>query len=324
MPSERRVFTLEDLAEWDATGVWLAVLGHPIGHSLSPAMHNAALDQLRWRFPEYAGWRYVAFDVPPERLREALPLLHARGFYGLNLTVPHKVQAYPWMEEVDLDASRMGAVNTLVATETGYRGFNTDGHGLRTALYVEFGVLAREWEVVLLGAGGAARAAAAQLLRDGCPRLWVGNRGEERLRELLAGLPQGESGERPGEERVRGFLLGEPPDDLPPRALVINATAAGMGGAGGEGGEPPVDPARFGAGSLFFDMVYNPAETPFLRAAREAGHRTANGLSMLVNQGARSLEIWTQQAVSVAVMEEAAREELARQEAAKKQSTPGG
>ena len=268
-------------------------------------MHNAALSDLVGRQPEYANWRYVRFEIDPEDLPDALELFHQSGFYGLNLTVPHKVEALELISDIDPEAAAMGAVNTLVREATGYRGFNSDGYGLRTAIYRELGVALRGVHVVLLGAGGAARAAAVQCLKDGCSSLWIGNRSPERLEGLIQHLVS-----IPGLDaapRVRGFLFSELPNELPRRAVIIQASTAGMH----EESEPFLSLEGFEPVSRFFDMVYKPAVTPMMKEAEQRGMKVANGLSMLVHQGVRSLEIWTQAPIDAGTMEAAAREAAA-------------
>src|SRR5476651_1461239 len=128
------VLTLRDLASWSRPGVSLAVLGHPIGHSLSPPMHNAALAALARTDARFADWQYFRFEVHPDDLPRALELLHAKKFHGLNLTVPHKIIAFDRVAEIDPAARAVGAVNTLRWTDRGWHGFNTDGYGLATAV----------------------------------------------------------------------------------------------------------------------------------------------------------------------------------------------
>src|SRR3954471_15179079 len=128
------VHSLDDLASWSRAGTSLAVLGHPIKHSLSPRMHNAALAELAARDSRFADWKYFRFEVPPADLPRALELLHAKGFHGVNLTVPHKVIAFEHVAAIDPAARPVGAVNTLRRTDRGWHGFNTDGYGLVGAL----------------------------------------------------------------------------------------------------------------------------------------------------------------------------------------------
>jgi shikimate dehydrogenase len=298
------VLTLADLEHWEAPGPSLAVLGHPIAHSLSPAMHHAALARLAEHEPEFRTWRYHKFDVPPEELGRALPMLHAKGFVGLNLTIPHKVLAVGLVERIEPFAAEAGAVNTLRRTATGYEGFNTDGYGIVQAVEAAFGRPVHGRPVVLLGAGGAARAAAAAFLRAGCAGLHIGNRSAGSLDELLARV-------RPVAEAtgigLRGFLFSDPPDDLPMDALVINATSAGL-----RPDDPvPLDLARLSGRPDVYDMIYNPALPPVLREARVRGLRAAGGLSMLAHQGARALERWTGRPIDAGVMLRACEEALA-------------
>src|SRR5262245_43707262 len=133
MPADP-VLTIADLEAWSRAGTSLAVLGHPIGHSISPAMHNAALGELAQRDSRFADWKYFRFDIPPEQLPRALELLHAKKFRGVNLTVPHKIIAFDRVVEVDSAAQPVGAVNTLKWSERGWHGFNTDGYGLTGAV----------------------------------------------------------------------------------------------------------------------------------------------------------------------------------------------
>ena len=286
MNSPDPVYTLADLATWSAAGTTLAVLGHPIRHSLSPAMHNAALAEIAREREEFATWRYHRFDVPPEELPRALALFYQRGFRGLNLTVPHKVIAFEQVASVAPAARPIGAVNTLLRTAAsgGWEGRNTDGYGLATAVRESLGIDLAGAAVVLLGAGGAARAAAVECLQRRCASLWIVNRTPARLEALLGVLrPLGDG------LPVRGFDPQSPPAGLPPGALVINATSAGLRTED----SPPIDLTRLPRPAGVYDMIYNPPQTPLLKQAAALGVPQANGLAMLVHQGAKSLEIWT-------------------------------
>lgn len=284
------LFTLADLDRWDFDGTALAVLGHPVAHSLSPAMHNAALDHLRGAHPELEGWRYFKFEIDPRHLGVALPKFLQAGFRGLNLTVPHKVEAVRLLAQENLgeaaseSATRMGAFNTLHNTGGRFEAHNTDGFGLSTALKEELGAIT-DRDVVLLGAGGAARAAAVQCLQEGCRSLWIGNRTKARLEELRTAI---DSEER--EKRLHLFGLSDaPPDDLPENPLLLNATSMGL-----KKNDPaPIDVGLFGPETKVFDMIYQPPRTAFLQQAEKRGLATANGRGMLLWQGVRALEIWT-------------------------------
>jgi shikimate dehydrogenase len=297
--------TLDDLSAWSEPGTHLAVLGHPVDHSLSPPMHQAALAELAGREPAFATWRYWKVSVPPERLAEALALLHARRFFGVNLTVPHKILAVLHVVAVDPAAQAIGAVNTLRWRADGYEGFNTDGYGLATGLAEDLGIALAGADVVLLGAGGAARGAAVECLRRGCRSLAIGNRSPEPLGALLALLAP-----LAGAIPVRGFALGDAATaGLPSDALVINATSAGLH----PDAPPPIDLGALSGRPRVYDMIYNPPQTPLLRDAAARGLAHAHGLSMLVHQGVRALEIWSGRPVSAAAMAEAARAGLAAQ-----------
>jgi len=281
------VLTLRDLEAWSYPGTALAVLGHPIGHSLSPPMHNAALAALAREDPAWGGWRYFRFEVPPDELPRSLELLRARHFHGINLTVPHKVIAFGLMAEIDDAARPVGAVNTLRASPRGWHGFNTDGYGLSSALRAALGLELAGATVVLLGAGGAARGAAVECLQRGCAALWIVNRTAARLEALLAVV-------RPlaGDIPVHGLVAAGRQGDLAsvgPGAILINATSAGLRGSD----TAPIDLAALPRPAGVYDMIYNPARTPLLRDAAALGLPCANGLSMLVHQGAKALEIWT-------------------------------
>ena len=278
------VLTLHDLETWSRSGTSLAVLGHPIKHSISPAMHNAALSELARREERFADWQYFRFEVPPVDLAKALALLHAKRFRGINLTVPHKIIAFDQVTDVDAAARPVGAVNTLRWSEAGWQGFNTDGYGLATALQESFARNLAGAAVILLGAGGAARGAAVECLQRGCASLHIGNRTRERLDALLGALAPLARG-----IPVRGFSPAALPTDLPRGAVVINATSAGLK----ETDPVPVEVASLPRPSVVFDMIYNPAQTKLLRAAMAEEIPNANGLGMLVHQGAKALEIWS-------------------------------
>lgn len=278
------ILTLADLEAWSRSGTSLAVLGHPIKHSISPQMHNAALAGLAAKNPRFADWVYVRFDIAPEHLPDALRLFHAKKFRGLNLTVPHKIIAFEHVATVDTAARPVGAVNTLRWSEAGWEGFNTDGYGLAAAIREQFGRELSRADVILLGAGGAARGAAVECLQRGCASLHIANRTRENREALLAALLPTAGG-----IPLTGFSPAAPPGTLPSGAILINATSAGLN----ETDPLPIDLLSLPRPSAVFDMIYNPPQTALLRAAAALGMPHANGLSMLVHQGAKALEIWT-------------------------------
>ncbi len=299
-----KTYTLEDLSDWNFEGVGLAVLGHPVRHSISPQMHNAALDQLAAEQSQLADWRYFRFEVPPDRLADTLPLFLEKGFHGLNLTVPHKELALDQIARVDPAARQIGAVNTLKRTDDGYHGYNTDGYGLSQGIQRELRISLAGAHVVLLGAGGAARAAAFQSLQDRCASLTIVNRSQDRLKRLIQELaPVAAASTIPLQGRSSSELLG-----LAPGSLIINATSLGLRAED----PPPLPPSEIPEAAFCYDMIYNPPATPLMKATEERDGKAANGLSMLVHQGARSLEIWTNLATPDATMQQAALKALER------------
>ena len=277
----------------------IALLGHPVAHSISPAMQQAALDALA------VDARYEAWDVPPEELPHAVERLRAGGVLGANVTVPHKVELLRRADRVDALAERVGAVNTILRRDGRLHGTNTDVAGVLRAL-ADAGVEVAGLEVVLIGAGGAARAVVAAMRAAGAARVTVANRTPGRAEPLI-----GVGGE---DLVVRVCPLDDASEALRSalrRArLVIHSTPLGMR-HGPDEQATPLPAELFVAGQAAFDLVYAPERTPFLRAAEAAGARPIGGLGMLVHQGAESFRLWTGLEPPVEVMFAAARDALA-------------
>jgi shikimate dehydrogenase len=283
-----------------------AVLGHPIRHSASPAMQNAAFAALG------LNWRYLAFDVRPEDLRTALLGAKAMQMSGLNLTVPHKLLAVDLVDALDESARTWGAVNTIrfegrdkagnwmpLDQFTGAppekirsHGFNTDADAITKSVRESLGVELKGARVLLLGAGGAGRTAALKLAADGVGELFLVNRTESKAASVAAEIRR-----RHLNVRVQ---IGYPRGEID---LAINATSLGLAA----GDALPWDGRQFSLRQAHnvYDMIYRPAETELLKAAKAAGSRTANGLGMLLYQGAAALELWTGQRAPVDVMRRA-------------------
>ena len=295
------IHTLADLSTWSFPGSALAVVGHPIAHSLSPVIHNAALGELARTEPHFREWRYFKFDIAPDDLPAALAAFHRLKVHGLNLTVPHKSLVVEHLAKSDAFVRAAGAANTLTFFEDGWHGANTDGYGLTTSLQQELEVSLAGANVILLGAGGAARGAAVECLRARCSSLWIGNRTAASLTALLTELQP-----LAGATDLQGFELTSPPAGLPTDAIVINATSLGLAPTD----LAPLDLKKITQPKAVFDMIYRPARTALLRQAAELGLPHANGLAMLIHQGARSLELWTGATVPVAVMQAAAQSAL--------------
>ncbi len=294
---ETRIHTLQDLEKWHFDGTALAVIGAPIKHSLSPQMHNAALQKLSESDNRFENWRYFSFHIEPEDLAVALKLFHAKHFLGLNLTIPHKITVLPFLTRIDPAAQLIGAANTLIREKDGYAGYNTDGYGFQKAVEESFCTSLASENVILLGAGGAAQAAAVQALQQNSKSLWIGNRSPERLDTLFSIL--GTMTEAKG--KLHRFQLPLLPEDIPLDALVVNATSLGL-----KAEDPSPVTWHFSSEAKAFDMIYK--NTRFLREARSQGSMAADGLSMLLYQGVRALEIWTKASVPIETMRQALNE----------------
>ena len=299
-------FTLEDLrARAEGRGpippeVGLAVLGHPVEHSLSPDMQNAALEALGSKL------RYAKIDCPPEQLAEAIDLARKAGFTGLNLTIPHKFEALKLCTELDDTARQLGAVNTLLFDGSRIVGFNTDGPGLVRAIREAFSFDLRDLRVMVLGAGGGAGSAAAlQCALERCPRLVLVNRTVEKARAVATQankLLHNDRLEGPDDPvTVIPFEESALREQLGRTDLVINATSLGM-----KRTDPRLVPAALLTPDLMvYDMIYRPAVTRLLEDAQSANARTANGLTLLLHQGALSLEIWLNRSAPIDAMRRA-------------------
>lgn len=256
-----------------------AVLGHPVAHSLSPRMHNAAWAALGRNAV------YLAFDVPPERLMLSLEGMRALGFGGVNLTVPLKETAYAGISDRDPSAEAVGAVNTVEFTEAGMRGHNTDGYGILAALREAFGLVDLSGEsAVILGSGGAGRALAITLAAAGVPRIRVTSRSGTRSWALAGELTT----RFPG-LNVAAVEPGAEVSAAREASLILQVTPVGL-----HPGDPPaLPPQAFRKGQRVLDTVYSAPLTATLQAAAAQGAAVANGLGMLLHQGVRSFEIWT-------------------------------
>jgi shikimate dehydrogenase len=279
----------------------LAIIGWPVGHSRSPAMHNAAFAHLGLDLV------YGAYAVPPVRLHPALRGLGALGFLGANITVPHKVAALDGCDQLAASARAAGAVNTLTIDDQGLiTGHNTDGDGFIDSLVEETGVAAAGLRVAMLGAGGSARAIAAALVRGGCAQLTVVARDPQRAVAMVEPLDAAMIAQRSCASHETGLLRVSEWTEaalarlLPECDLVVSTTPVGM--AGDAAAPPcPVAVELLPSHAVVADVVYS-AETELLRAARLAGRRTLGGEGMLLHQGARGFQLWTGRPAPLNVM----------------------
>jgi shikimate dehydrogenase len=286
-------YTLADLEKWaEVDGdidppIHLGIFGDPVAHSLSPDMQNAGLRACG------INMKYVRFHIRTNELRSALSYLRELDFVGINLTVPHKIASLAQIDGADESATRCGAVNTIHLRDKKLIGSNTDAEGFSGAIRREFSIDLRDLRVLIIGAGGGTgRAIAWQCALENCERLVLANRTTVKTSELF--------------ERLRPFFVA--PRVLGPVArlealaweesalraqlpdidLIVNATPLGMNPSD----QLPVPAQLLAPHHIVFDCVYAPSRTKLLRAADEAGARGANGLSMLLYQGALSFSIW--------------------------------
>jgi shikimate dehydrogenase len=269
-------FTLSNLHE--ATGARLAVIGQPIAHSLSPRMHQPALEE--------AGIdaRYVALEVEQGQVKDAVARMRELGFIGCNVTVPHKIDAMAACDEIDDTARDLGAVNTVRFDPDATRGTNTDGYGFEHAVRETLGLRLNGLSVLIVGAGGGAGGAiAAQCARAGVSRLVLVNRTVSKIEELARVL-------RSRHPRLDLAMLGIDDIALPALTagcqLIVNTTSLGLK----DDDPPPLPPHFLHPDHFVFDTVYKP--TALIRAAEATGAQHAQGNLMLLHQGIAAFRFW--------------------------------
>jgi shikimate dehydrogenase len=282
----------------------VGLIAWPIGHTLSPAMHNAAFDALD------LNWRYVPLPVRPDRVEAAVRGLAALGFVGCNVTVPHKQAVLPFLDTIAPGASAFGAVNTIVVEQNGddratVKGDNTDYQGFIGSLRSE-GFEPKGKKAVVVGGGGGARAVVFGLLQAGVTDVLVFDIVPEQVQALLADLKDARlrTLDKTAETLVESVRVVD---------LLVNATPVGMLPKVEESVWP--DDVPVPAHLTVFDLVYNPLETKLLRQAKAAGARAIGGLDMLVRQGAISFQMWTGREPPIEVMRAACKDGLARRDA---------
>ena len=254
-------------------------------------MHNAAFAELG------LNWRYLAFEVNPADLRAAITGAKAMNFAGLNLTVPHKLLAVDMVDRLDESAKTWGAVNTIRFGPDGTTGFNTDADAIIRSVREELKLELTGAKVLLLGAGGASRTAALKLASENMAELFLVNRTRAKAEEIAAEIKQ----------RFPGVKVTT---DYPSTSvdLIMNATSLGLK----PGDASPLDETQFSPNRAraVYDMIYRPAETALLKSARLAGCKTANGLGMLLYQGAKAFEIWTGKPAPIEIMRHALKQNI--------------
>jgi len=271
----------------------LGVMGYPIAHTLSPEMHNAALDHLN------LNWRYLPLLVSPDRLPDAIKGLSALGFRGINVTVPHKVSVIPLLDTITDAVKIVGAVNTIrIDNSSGkLEGLNTDMTGFLLDLAANRVRIGSGARVVVLGAGGAARAVGAGLSRSGCRVTFV-NRTIDNARILVEHLKSSWA-----DTDLQAASLDQLREVSRDAVLIVNTTPAGM--YPDVDSTPWIEGVPFPAGATVYDTVYRPLETRLMRDAKAAGLTAIGGIGMLVYQGASAFEMWTGRKPPVDIMREA-------------------
>lgn len=257
------------------------VIGNPVGHSLSPLMQNYFAQALGLDFI------YVPCNVKNDEIEAAIQGIYALGFCGLNVTVPHKQSVMPYLQEIDQAAYSIQAVNTLVRVEGGYKGYNTDAAGLYRALK-EKGIEIEGQDCILLGAGGAAKAAAYMLMDKKAGTVTILNRTPEKAKTLAR-----EMNRLFGREAISSMALEDYQRLEKDSYLAIQTTSVGM--------HPQVDGVVIDDQEFYkkihtgVDIIYTPKETRFMKLVREAGGQAVNGLDMLIYQGIIAFELWNPQ-----------------------------
>ena len=270
----------------------VGVFGSPVAHTASPAMHNAAFGALEMN------WIYLAFTVEPRNLRAALLGARAMGLRGVNLTVPHKLLAVEIVDEIDPEARKLGAVNTVSIENGRLVGFNSDGYGFVKAVKEDFNMSLKGKRVLMLGAGGAGRAIAIKCALEGAAKVIVANRTPARsepiAREIAAAKTEVKT--LPLSAKEIGRVMGEVD-------LLVNATSVGLR----EGESLGLNAGMFSPKLAVYDTIYQPAQTELMTLASDAGAKVSNGLSMLLHQGAKAFELWTKHKAPLPVMRRALR-----------------
>ena len=277
----------------------VGIFGYPLAHSISPAFQQAAFDY--YSLPV----RYHAWPTPPDRLEEEVRKLRDPEYLGANVTVPHKERVRAYLDDVDPWARSVGAVNTIAREDGRLIGYNTDAYGFIRSLKESGGFDPKGKKVLLLGAGGAARAAVFGLAQEYIASLTIANRTLERARSLARDV-----GDHIAHVTALPMSVAALEEASAHADLIVNCTSIGMSHGDAEG-LSPLEARLIPSSALVYDMVYNPPETPLLIEARTAGTRTLGGLPMLVYQGAASFERWTGREAPIDLMFRAAEEALA-------------
>lgn len=271
---------------------WYAVIGDPIGHSLSPFMHNS------WFAQQKIDATYIPIHVKAEMLKQSVASMKLLGIDGFNVTIPHKEKILPFLDELDDMAEKMGAVNTVVRLPNGkLKGYNTDGLGFVRSLEEVVADQQRQQPLLIVGAGGAARGIAFALEATGYNDITICNRTVEKAAAICHELTQ----------PARSMSLQQASDELEKFEIIIQTTPAGL-----KNGhfDLPFSIKKLNSEAIVADIVYNPLMTPLLQAASEKGATVVSGLGMFVHQGALAFSYWTEQTPDIVAVKDQLLENL--------------
>ncbi len=279
----------------------LGIFGHPLSHTMSPVMHNASARELRLPY------RFMAFDVKPEDLKDAILGTRGMGFSGLCITIPHKVEVFKLIDQITEDAELIGAVNVVTYSKNGeMTGHNTDGIGWIKSLK-EIGETPKGKKCLILGAGGAARAIAVKLAQAKAEHISIRNRSSEKADELSQYIRS----RIPG-SNIDGNGLQSLEEETKTFDLIINTTSVGMFDKNNRESTSLIEENWISGKSICSDAVYNPLETVFLKNAKRKGAKTLNGLGWLIHQGAFAWKLWTGTEMPIDAVRNALTEELTK------------
>ncbi|RAL25817.1 shikimate dehydrogenase [Thermoflavimicrobium daqui] len=265
----------------------MGLIGHPVAHSKSPDMMNRAC--------QYLGLPYVylAYDIDPEKLEQAVNGMKSLKFRGFNVTIPYKVEVINFLDELDDSAKEIGAVNTVVQDAGKWVGHNTDGVGYLRSLVEEIPLKLSEQKVVMLGAGGAARAVGYALATAGVRKISIANRTVQKADQLAKHLSRWTSTE--------ALALSHANQSIQEATLLINTTSIGMHP---NTSQAPIPKSWLHENLVVSDLIYHPKETELLQTAKQLGAQVHNGLGMLVHQAAIAFELWLGKAAPIQLMKE--------------------
>ena len=268
----------------------MGLIGNPVEHTMSPAIHNTIAGHTDENMV------YVPFPVKDD-IESAIKGAYALGIQGMNITVPYKSEAIPYLKDIDKEAEMIGAVNTLVRVEGGFKGYNTDLPGLYRAILSE-GIEVKGNKIIIVGAGGAARAAAFMCAFNGAKCLVILNRTVEKAQRIAD-----EVSEKTGFSNIDVMAISDYMQIEGEGWLVLQATKVGLHPNVEE--TPISDSAFFKKASVVYDLIYTPQETMFMRLAKQEGAKAYNGLKMLLYQGVAAYEMWNGVSVPEEVVEKA-------------------